>query len=223
MIDKNSIEANIKEIVKYVNNKDITICAAAKTVSPEGIEHAFSCGIFDFGENRVQELLEKYDTYKRLGARLHFIGTLQSNKVKYIIDKVVLIQSVNKISLAQEIDRQAKKHGIVMDVLIEINADSEQTKTGVCVDDINMLVKEIKNLSNVKLRGLMAIPKDGGSLEEKNKRFEAINKIFVDIRAKNKDNDSIDILSMGMSGDYPAAVDCGATMIRPGSKIFGSR
>lgn len=222
--------------------EDIRIVLATKTQPPEKINHALRCGITEIGENRVQELLDKYDAIDRDGINIHFIGTLQTNKVKYIIDKVSLIHSVNSEKLAAEIDRQAAKHGIVSDILIEVNAADEASKTGVRREELERLLAFVSTLSHVRVRGLMAIPpanlrRELGSetakkgeivnnlqtIADSKRYFEEIVKIFLDISKKKSDNISMEILSLGMSGDYIEAIEAGSTMIRPGRAIFGER
>ncbi len=250
--EKASIRQNIAEIKKNAECSaklcgrelsDIRIVLATKTQPAEKINFAAECGITEIGENRVQELLEKYDAIDREKLKIHFIGTLQSNKVKYIIDKVCLIHSVNSEKLALEISRQAKKHGITAQVLVEVNAESENSKTGIALDELYRLLLYISTLENIKVRGLMAIPpvpqnaeklqnvSAEGSLivnklqinDDSRHYFKKIRQIFLDISAKKMDNISMDILSLGMSADYPAAIEEGSTLIRPGRAVFGER
>ena len=237
--------ANVKEaaIRSGRNPEDIRIVLATKTQSAEKINFAASCGIKEIGENRVQELLEKYDSLDKEKLKIHFIGTLQSNKVKYIIDKVCLIHSVNSKKLAAEIDRQAKKHGIIMDILVELNAVSEESKTGVDENELYELINYISTLENVRVKGLMAIPPapqnvniceicsliEGANVNNlqindvSRHYFRKILKIFLDISAKKMDNINMDILSLGMSGDYIEAIEEGSNLIRPGRAVFGER
>ena len=222
---------------------DIRIVLATKTQPAEKINFAAECGITEIGENRVQELLEKYDAIDREKLKIHFIGTLQSNKVKYIIDKVCLIHSVNSEKLALEISKQAKKRGIVAEVLVEVNAESENSKTGIALDGLYRLLEYISTLENIKVRGLMAIPPAPQKAEklqnescdstvivnklqindDSRQYFKKIRQIFLDISAKKMDNISMDILSLGMSADYPAAIEEGSNLIRPGRAVFGER
>lgn len=225
------------------NADDIRIVLATKTQTPEKINYAIECGIREIGENRVQELTEKFDLINRDGIKIHFIGTLQTNKVKYIIDKVDLIHSVNSIKLADEIQKQALKHGKIMDVLIEINAEDEQSKTGIASENLYELLYHISKLSNVKVKGLMAIPPKAFSVDknlifstnmEQNVNilqtndlsghyFKKIYQIFLDISAKKIDNISMEILSLGMSADFCQAILEGSNLIRPGRAVFGER
>lgn len=201
----------------------VRIMAVTKTVAPERINCAIDLGIDLLGENRVQEYLGKYEQYKP--AEVHFIGRLQTNKVKYIIDKVTMIHSVDSLKLAQEIDKRAGEHGICMDVLAEVNIGGEETKGGADAKAVGELCESIVRLPNVRLRGLMAIPPAGCD----EKLFSQMQEIFLDIREKMlhnieyKDKSAFDTLSMGMSGDYEAAVKYGSTIIRVGSGLFGYR
>lgn len=219
--------------------EDIRIVLATKTQSADKINYALSCGVNEIGENRVQELLEKYDALNRETLHIHFIGTLQTNKVKYIIDKVELIHSVNSQKLAKEIDRQAAKIGKVMDVLIEVNAVSEASKSGIAEDGLYELLTYAATLPHLRVRGLMAIPPapvktaEGGECcanvnklqisADSRQYFKKIIQLFLDISAKKMDNISMEILSLGMSGDYVEAIEEGSNMIRPGRAVFGER
>lgn len=222
MYDKAKIKENIERIYKAINGR-ATVLAATKTVPSEIINYAADCGIKVIGENRVNELLEKYEHLDRDGLEMHFIGHLQRNKVKYIIDKVSLIQSVDSIRLAKEIDRLAYKADKRMDVLIEVNVADEPTKYGIRYEEIDDFIEKISNFENIRLRGLMSIPPKSENSHENNVFFNKLNKKFIDISAKKVDNSNIDILSMGMSGDYISAVENGSTLVRIGSAIFGER
>ncbi len=220
--EKRRIKENLETIFNAVEGKNVTVVAATKTVDAERINYAIECGLRHIGENRVNELLEKYDSYDKR-AEVHFIGQLQRNKVKYIIDKVSLIHSVDSVALADEIEKQAKKHGLVMDVLIEVNIGREESKGGVMPEELDKVLEYIRTLDHVKVRGLMAIPPKIENVENKSNFFSKMSEIFIDISTQNVDNSSMDILSMGMSADYVEAVNCGSTMIRPGTAIFGKR
>ncbi|MBR6754493.1 MAG: YggS family pyridoxal phosphate-dependent enzyme [Clostridia bacterium] len=199
------------------------LLAATKTVPHEMINFALDCGVDLIGENRVNELLEKYEFINRNKTEIHFIGALQTNKVKYIIDKVDMIQSVDRESLALEIERQAAKKGIVMPVLAEINIGNEATKSGTSPENAIEFCRFLGSLPHIKLRGLMAIPPkcvEGGNNSE---YFCKMQKIFIDISHLNVDNSSMDILSLGMSDDYLTAVENGSNLVRVGSSIFGKR
>lgn len=240
VIERNlaEISANVREAVEESGRsfEDIKILAATKTVDAETINFAISKGIKYIGENRVQELLEKYDKINKDQCEIHFIGRLQTNKVKYIIDKVSLIHSVDSYKLAAEIDKQAKKHGIIMDVLVEVNVGDELTKGGVSAEETLALVESISHLENIRVKGLMTIPPmwlQGANINDecgsskkvyKNKEFfDKIFKLFIDISSKKLDNICMYDLSAGMSDDYYSAVVSGATIIRPGRAIFGDR
>ncbi|MBQ4574502.1 MAG: YggS family pyridoxal phosphate-dependent enzyme [Clostridia bacterium] len=205
-------------------NRQVTLLAATKTVPPEVINYAIdSLGITDIGENRVQELLDKYDALHLDNARLHFIGSLQTNKVKYIVDKVCMIHSVDSEKLALEIDRQARKHGIIMDVLIEVNIGREENKGGVMPEDVEALADKINELDGLRLCGMMTIAPKCGEKSEYFKYFDKTYQIFIDILQKKLHNINIPVLSMGMSDSYEEAIACGSNMIRVGSSIFGAR
>lgn len=203
------------------SEKDVRLMAVTKTVSPELVNAAIRGGVDLLGENRVQEYLEKRDSY--LPAEVHMIGHLQTNKVKYIIDKVSMIESVDSLKLAREIDRCASRAGKVMDVLIEVNVGGELSKSGTAPQDALSLVEQIAELSSVRIRGLMTIPPICSSKEQSMHYFSLLRQIAVDISAKNSHNVSMEFLSMGMSHDYEAAVEMGANIVRIGSALFGQR
>lgn len=240
VVEKNiaEIRANIAEAAKISGRKaeDIKFLCATKTVDAETINFAISKGVKYIGENRVQELLEKYDAIDKENVEIHFIGRLQTNKVKYIIDKVKLIHSVDSLKLALEIDRQAKKHGLVMDILVEVNVADEESKGGISFDNVYGLLEEISQLENVRVVGLMTIPpvcteseiiNDIGNSSKKiykNKAFfDKIFKLFIDISDKKLDNIYMYELSAGMSDDYETAITCGSTIVRLGRTVFGAR
>ena len=202
---------------------DITFLAATKTVDPATINHAISLGLAYIGENRVQELLSKYDEYDLDHASLQFIGHLQTNKVRQIVGKVDLIQSVDSVRLAQEISRCSKKLGITTDILLEVNIGREENKSGVLPEMLDELIEQVRQIEAIRVRGLMTIPPICDNAQENCKFFDNMRDIFLDIKAKNIDNISMDILSMGMSDDYSEAIRCGATMVRVGSALFGAR
>lgn len=218
-----NLEQNIRKIQNQIKNKNVTLLAATKTVDAERINRAIDLGIKDIGENRVQELLEKYEYIKKDDVRFHFIGRLQSNKVKYIIDKVCLIHSLDSLKLAQEIQRRAEKIGKIQKVLVEVNIALEASKGGILPNDIFNFLNSVSTLPNLKVCGLMCVPPVSTSEGQNINYFKEIKQMQVDIIAKKIDNISMDILSMGMSNDYLQAIDCGATIIRIGSKIFGKR
>ena len=222
MNDKNQVAESIARIKSELDGR-ARLLAATKTVPPEMINFAIDQGIDLIGENRVNELLEKYDLLNRDKTEIHFIGALQTNKVKYIIDKVDMIHSVDRASLADEIERQAAKKGIVMPVLAEVNIGNEITKSGVSPTEIYEFCKYLNSLPHLKLRGLMAIPPKCEEKGGNNEYFCKMRKIFVDISYQNVDNSNMDVLSLGMSDDYLDAVEFGSTMVRIGSGIFGKR
>ena len=200
------------------------LLAATKTVSAEDINFAVNeGGITDIGENRVQELLSKYDALDRDKMRIHFIGSLQTNKVKYIIDKVDLIHSVDSVKLAKEIDRRAAAIGKVQDILLEYNSGMEQNKGGFDRDALYSALPEIASLSNVRLLGIMTIAPKCEKDSDYCKFFQETYQIFLDILQKKPHNSNVSVLSMGMSDSYVPAIQCGATVVRVGSKIFGAR
>lgn len=226
------IEYNYKRIEENISaaalksgrsREDIIFLAATKTVEPVYINHAISLGLKYIGENRVQELLSKYDSYNLENASLHFIGHLQSNKVRQIINKVQLIQSVDSLKLAKEVSRQSKLNNITSDVLVEVNIGGEESKSGVQPELLQELLGEISNLDNIHVRGLMSIPPICDNKTEISKYFSGMNKLFVDIKSKKLDNVSMEFLSMGMSSDYEEAILDGANMVRIGSSLFGPR
>ena len=208
-----------------MNPADITLIAATKTISAQTIKQALECGITDVGENRVQEFLQKHDSVNDIipNPQWHFIGHLQKNKAKYIVGKVALIHSVDSLPLALEINRQAKKIGIVQDILIQVNIMDEESKFGVSPNEYTSLVEECAKLANIKVLGLMSIPPLSSDNTIATKTFQKSYKILLDISSKKYHNVSMSILSMGMSGDFEQAIMAGATHIRIGSAIFGER
>ncbi|MDD6478222.1 MAG: YggS family pyridoxal phosphate-dependent enzyme [Oscillospiraceae bacterium] len=223
-------DENYKVILEQLNNAalssgrnvdDIILLAATKTVDPDTINYAINSGIKYIGENKVQEFLQKNDEI--INVHKHFIGHLQTNKVKDIIDKVELIQSVHSIKLAKEISKQATKHNKEMSVLLEVNIGNEESKSGFSAEEIYEAVHEISELDNIFIKGLMAIPPICDTPESNRKYFAKMNKIFVDIRSKKIDNSSMDILSMGMSDDFSVAITEGANLVRLGTALFGKR
>lgn len=228
------------------NPDDVTLLAATKTVDADTINFAVDNGITCIGENRVQELLEKYELINKDKVDIHFIGTLQTNKVKYIADKVSMIHSVDSVKLAKEIDKQCAKIGKVMNVLVEINIGGEESKGGIKPEDAEEFLKEIAVFKNIKVCGLMTIPpkctsdvnvENGYACDEKKSGnmscskisyknqdfFKKIMKLFLDISQKKLDNIYMQYLSMGMSDDYEQAVTEGSNVVRIGRGLFGSR
>ena len=203
--------------------EDITLLAATKTVEPEVINYAVSLGLRYIGENKVQELLSKYEYYDLEHCDLQFIGHLQTNKVRQIVGRVSMIQSVDSLKLANEISKQSIKNGITTDVLIEVNIGGEENKSGVNPDKVEELVAQTALLSNIRVRGLMTVPPICEKKPELCKFFEKMYHLFIDISDKTLDNVSMDFLSMGMSDDFEEAILSGANMIRVGSRLFGAR
>ncbi|MBQ4546158.1 MAG: YggS family pyridoxal phosphate-dependent enzyme [Oscillospiraceae bacterium] len=201
---------------------EIRLMAVTKTVAPEKINEAIKSGCDLLGENRVQELLEKYESYNK-SAEIHFIGRLQTNKVKYIVDKVTMIESVDSIKLAEEIEKRCSKIGKIMDILLEVNIAGEESKGGFSPEEIPSVSEKIRDFPHLRLRGLMTIGRFGAEIEETRQYFEKMRHLLVDIKTKNIDNIYINILSMGMSGDYELAVSEGATIVRVGRGLFGER
>ncbi len=203
--------------------EDITLVAATKMNDAERVRAAIEAGVDVCGENRVQELLEKYEQGAYDGCPLHFIGTLQSNKVKYLIGKVSMIESVSSVKLARVIDKEAAQAGIVQDILLEINIGREESKSGIDPEMVFSDAEQIAALEHVHVRGLMAIPPKPQPNQEKTLYFDRMSQLFIDISAKKYDNISMDYLSMGMSADYVEAISCGANIVRLGTTIFGAR
>lgn len=206
------------------NPEDITLMAVTKLHTVDEINEAIDAGATDIGENKVQELLSKYEDVKPV--RWHLIGHLQTNKVKQIIDKVVMIHSVDSLHLAEEINKRAGNAGLVMDILIEINVGEEKTKTGIQAEELMDLAKKITDTcENVRLRGVMCIPPYGEDPEVSRKYFRETRELFEKLQQLGlpEDRALIDTLSMGMSGDYETAVEEGSTIVRVGSAIFGKR
>lgn len=197
--------------------KDIAIMAVTKTVEPPAINEAIRQGLTLLGENKVQEYLDKREQY--LPATVHFIGNLQTNKVKYIIDKVAMIESVSSEKLAQEIEKQAEKHHLVMPVLLEVNIGGEDTKGGFSPDELDQVLPKLAEMKHLSVQGLMCIP----PVENAEQFLARMEQIFIDIREKNIHNISMSVLSMGMTGDFEAAIRHGSTLVRIGTGLFGKR
>ena len=203
--------------------KDILLCAATKMNDSENVRQAIAAGVDCCGENRVQELTQKLSENAYEGAPVHFIGHLQTNKVKQVVGKVSLIHSVDSQRLLEAVNKEAAKQGIVQDILLEINIGNEESKSGFCKEDIPQVLDKIGEFANIRVRGLMAIPPICQNSTDNHKFFQEMCNLSVDIKAKTYDNVSVEILSMGMSDDYADAIACGSTMIRVGTAIFGSR
>ncbi len=216
------IKENLQSIMNVLPS-DVMLLGASKTVPAEYINFAADCGLKIIGENRVNELLEKYDAIDKDRLDVHFIGHLQTNKVKYIIDKVSLIHSVDSLRLAEEISRRALAIGKVMKVLVEINIGGEESKGGIAPEETEDFIRKISLLEGIRVEGIMAIPPKCSDEEKNIEIYRKLRKIFIDISTKNVDNVNMRILSAGMSGDWQAALKCGSNMLRIGSGIFGSR
>jgi pyridoxal phosphate enzyme (YggS family) len=201
----------------------IQLCAATKMNDADAVRQAIAAGVDCCGENRVQELVQKQSENAYEGAPVHFIGHLQTNKVKQVVGKVDLIQSVDSERLLKAIDKEAAKQGIRQNILLEVNIGEEASKSGFGADDILPLVDRIGEFPNVCLKGLMAIPPISYNSGENLKFFQKMFQLSVDIKKKIEDNVMVDCLSMGMSGDFEDAVAAGSTMIRVGTAIFGAR
>ena len=214
----------IGEAYKNMKNEiseDVTLICVSKTRQIHEIKEAYESGARDFGENKVQELMEKYDSLDK-DIRWHFIGHLQRNKVKYIVGKVHLIHSLDSIRLLQEIEKQYGAKDEIANLLIQVNIGKENTKTGIAVEEIDSLIKACEKCKNIKINGLMAtIPI--GSVEECRVYFTQMKSIFDNLKTSKYKNVSMEFLSLGMSGDFEIALQSGANMIRLGEKIFGER
>ena len=201
----------------------ILLCAATKMNDAEAVRQAIAAGVDVCGENRVQELTQKLSEHAYDGAPVHFIGHLQTNKVKQVVGKVDLIQSVDSLRLLEAIQKEAARQEIVQDILLEVNIGQEESKGGFAAEEVVSLVERIPSFHNIRLRGLMAIPPISQNSGDNRKFFQKMYALAVDITTKKVDNVCVDILSMGMSDDFADAIACGSTMIRVGTAIFGQR
>ena len=225
-----NIRENLEEVERRITaaaersgrkRDDILLVAVTKTHPADMMNEAIRLGVTDIGENKPQEVRDKYADV--LPVKWHLIGHLQTNKVKYVIDKVCLIHSVDSVKLMDEIERQAEKHDVNMDILIQVNISGEETKSGVSVDEVEELLLHAGTLKRVKVMGLMTIaPKTDDSVTN-TLHFDNMRQLFIDIQKKKYDNVNMKYLSMGMSGDYETAIECGANIVRVGSAIFGER
>lgn len=202
--------------------KEVTLIAVSKTKPVSMIQEIYDHGCRDFGENKVQELVDKYEVLPK-DIKWHMIGHLQRNKVKYIVDKVSLIHSVDSLRLAEEISKEALKKNVEVNILVEVNVANEETKFGTTSQEAIELVDAISKLPGIHIKGLMTIAPYVEDSEQNRQYFAQLKQLSVDIITKNIDNISMDILSMGMSGDYEVAVEEGATYVRVGTGIFGER
>ena len=203
--------------------KDILLCAATKMNDSQAVRAAIAAGVDCCGENRVQELATKLSDDAYRGAPVHFIGHLQTNKVRQVVGKVDLIQSVDRVRLMEAIQAEAAKQGIVQDILLEINIGREENKSGFFAEELPRILDSMPNFPNLRVKGLMAIPPISQKPGDNDKFFQEMYNLSVDITAKKSDNVCMGILSMGMSDDYADAIRCGSTMIRVGTAIFGPR
>ena len=218
------VEERISEACKRAgrNRDEVTLIAVSKTKPIEMIDKVLETGVKDFGENWVQELRDKTELVNQ-PINWHLIGHLQRNKVKYIVDQVAMIHSVDSFRLAEQIDTEAKKKGITVDVLIEVNVAEEESKFGLALEGVERLVRDIATLKNIHVKGLMTIAPFVTNPEENRIIFRKLRQLSVDIKSKNIDNICMDELSMGMTNDFEVAIEEGATLIRVGTAIFGQR
>ncbi|MDE5824446.1 MAG: YggS family pyridoxal phosphate-dependent enzyme [Lachnospiraceae bacterium] len=226
-----TIQGNIKFVENIIDaecqkagrkREEVTLIAVSKTKPVEMLMEAYEYGCRDFGENKVQELLDKYEVMPK-DIRWHMIGHLQRNKVKYIVDKVYMIHSVDSLRLAEEISKEAVKKNVCVNILVEVNVANEETKFGTTCGEVKQLVQDIAKLPNICVKGLMTIAPFVEDAEKNRPIFSKLRKIAVDITSENIDNITMENLSMGMTGDYAVAVSEGATCVRVGTGIFGVR
>ena len=227
-----SISENIKQIRKQMYDaaiaagrdpKSILLCAATKMNDAEKVRQAIAAGVDCCGENRVQELVAKQTENAYVGAPVHFIGHLQTNKVKQVVGKVSLIQSVDSLHLLEAINKEAAKQKIIQDILLEINIGHEESKSGFAPGEMHQICERMCEYTNIRMLGFMAIPPICQNSSENRKFFQEMYNLSVDITAKKYDNVWVNILSIGMSDDFCEAIACGSTMIRVGTAIFGAR
>lgn len=218
------VKKNMEEACRKANRNpdEVTLIAVSKTKPISDIEEAIACGMYEFGENKVQELTNKMEQITT-PVHWHLIGHLQTNKVKYIVDKELLIHSVDSLKLAKEIQKEAEKRQTHCNILLEVNVAEEESKFGFAYGEVMDAVKEIALLSNVHIQGLMTIAPFVENPEENRKFFANLHKLLLDIKSINIDNVNMSVLSMGMTNDYMVAIEEGATMVRVGTGIFGTR
>ncbi len=219
-----NVRANIKKACERANRNvdEVTLIAVSKTKPLCDIEELITYGETEFGENKVQELVDKYEHVSK-PVDWHLIGHLQTNKVKYIVDKACLIHSVDSVHLAKEIEKEAAKHNVIVNILIQVNIAHEDTKFGIDATEIYNMIDEIKDYEHVRVKGLMTIAPFVDNPEENRVHFRNLHQLLLDIKSKNIDNIDMSILSMGMTNDYEVAIEEGATMVRVGTGIFGER
>ena len=220
----NSINARIREAALRSgrNPQEIKLVAVSKTVDADRINEAFKCGITEFGENRVQELCEKYDILD-VKCNWHLIGHLQTNKVRYIIDRVSMIHSLDSMDLAAEIQKRAEKAGKLVNALVQVNVSSEESKFGINPENALQFVREVSRMGNIRVKGLMTIAPLTQEPEDIRWVFASLRKLHIDIKQENIDNIDMECLSMGMSNDFEVAIEEGSTMVRIGTALFGKR
>lgn len=218
------VQKNIEESCREINRDpgEVTLIAVSKTKPVEMLKEAYDAGTRVFGENKVQEIVDKYDQMPS-DVKWHMIGHLQRNKVKYIVDKVAMIHSVDSFRLAETIEKEAAKKDVVVPILIEVNVAQEESKFGLKPEEVLPFIEEIADFSHIQIKGLMTIAPYVENAEENRGIFRELKKLSVDIAAKNINNVTMSVLSMGMTGDYMVAVQEGATMVRVGTGIFGAR
>lgn len=225
------IKENLEEVEQRIQaacrragrkREEVTLIAVSKTKPVEDLKEAYQLGIRTFGENKVQELTEKYEVLPK-DIHWHMIGHLQTNKVKYIVDKAELIHSVDSLKLAETIEKEAAKKNCIVSILIEVNVAQEESKFGVHTDEVIPLIEKIARFPHVRIQGLMTIAPFVQNSEENRTILRTLQKLSVDIMQKNIDNVNVSILSMGMTNDYEVAIEEGATMVRVGTGIFGAR
>ena len=218
------VEKRIQEACDRAGRKreEVTLIAVSKTKPVETLQEAYDLGVRIFGENKVQELTAKYEALPK-DIHWHMIGHLQTNKVKYIIDKAELIHSVDSLKLAETIEKEAAKHDLIADILVEVNVAEEESKFGMKMEEVIPFVEKVSAFPHVRVRGLMTIAPFVEDPEENRSIFADLHKLYIDIKKKNHDNDTVSVLSMGMTNDYEVAIEEGATMVRVGTGIFGAR
>lgn len=218
------VQKNNNESCNKINRdpNEVTLIAVSKTKPVEMLKEAYDAGARVFGENKVQEIVDKYDQMPS-DVKWHMIGHLQRNKVKYIVDKVAMIHSVDSLRLAETIEKEAAKKAVIVPILIEVNVAQEESKFGLKPEEVLPLIEQIADFSHIRIKGLMTIAPYVDNAEENREIFRELKKLSVDIAAKNINNVTMSVLSMGMTGDYMVAVQEGATMVRVGTGIFGAR
>ena len=218
------VQKNINESCNKINRdpNEVTLIAVSKTKPVEMLKEAYDAGARVFGENKVQEIVDKYDQMPS-DVKWHMIGHLQRNKVKYIVDKVAMIHSVDSLRLAETIEKEAAKKAVIVPILIEVNVAQEESKFGLKPEEVLPLIEQIADFSHIRIKGLMTIAPYVDNAEENREIFRELKKLSVDIAAKNINNVTMSVLSMGMTGDYMVAVQEGSTMVRVGTGIFGAR